>query len=81
MPGIYPWTPNQVAAGYDTHPAPQIFGGVVQLQKGTYSFLPSITAPGTVASAGTVLNSTGADCLVYLTPTRSEERRGGKKSR
>lgn len=65
MPGVYPWTPNQVQVGWETHTAPQVFAGQIQLQKGKYSFPPSLTAPGTVASGGTVANSTGNDAIVY----------------
>lgn len=65
----YPWTPGQVKAGFHAFNSGVVVSGLFQKQGGQYSFPPAITAPGTVASAGTVLNSTGADCTVYLTPT------------
>jgi hypothetical protein len=63
---LYPWVPNQVKTGFHTINSGVVVGGLFQKQGGQYSFAPAITTPGTVASAGTVLNSTGADCLVYL---------------
>lgn len=63
---LYPWYPGQAAVGTHVLNQPVIVTGDFQKQDGQYSFPPTITAPGTVASAGTVMNDTGADCLVYL---------------
>lgn len=65
----YPWTPNQAKVGFHTLNSGVVVTGLFQKQGGQFSFPPSITQPGTVASAGTVVNSTGADCNVYLTAT------------
>lgn len=65
----YPWLPTQVKVGFHTFNQGVVVGGLFQKQGGQYSFPPSITAPGTVASGGTVVNSTGADCVVYLSAT------------
>lgn len=63
----YPWYQGQTQPGVDVHNSPQVMTGQVAFQKGRWSFPPPVTAPGTVASGGTVANSTGYDCLVYLT--------------
>jgi hypothetical protein len=65
----YPWAPGQAAVGFKAFNEPVIVNGVLQIQKGTYSFPPPVTAPGTIASAGTVVNSSGVDCLVYASAT------------
>jgi hypothetical protein len=65
----YPWVPGQVQGGAHTFGQNIVVAGYSQFQGGQYSFLPGITAPGTVASGGTVLNSTGVDCMVYLAAT------------
>jgi hypothetical protein len=65
MPGVYPWAPGQAAVGSKAFNEPVIVNGLMQIQKGTYSFPPSVTAPGTVASGGTVANTTGYNCWVY----------------
>jgi hypothetical protein len=65
----YPWTPGQAPLGAKVQNSPMAVTGLLQIQKGTYTFPPSITAPGTIASAGTVLNSTGVNCLVYASAT------------
>ena len=65
----YPWTPGQAAVGYHVVPSNMIVAGGLQRQGGGYSFPPSVTAPGTIVSAGTVPNSTGYDCLVYASAT------------
>ena len=65
---LYPWVPGENQQGYDVKQNLVTLGSA-QFQGGQYSFLPPITAPGTVASAGTVANSTGADCMVYLSAT------------
>lgn len=64
----YPWVPGQVWNGKVINENLAV-NGVLQIQKGTYSFPVSITAPGTVASGGTVLNSTGVDNTVFLSAT------------
>lgn len=61
----YPWSPGQAALGAHTVNQPLIVTGQMQKQGGIRSFPPSITTPGTIASAGTVQNSTGYDCVVY----------------
>jgi hypothetical protein len=68
------WSPGQVIPGASVEPAPKVFAQPVVFQKGfatgvTGSSPPVITTPGTVASAGTVTNSTGFDCMVYLSAT------------
>lgn len=63
---IYPWVPGQAKLGFDVHNQGVVVGELFQKQGGQYSFPPAVTQPGTVASAGTVVNSTGADCWVYL---------------
>ena len=65
----YPWTPGQAAVGAHAFNQPLIASQYAQFQGGQYSFLPSLTQPGTVASGGTVLNSTGMECMVYLAAT------------
>lgn len=64
--GAYPWYANQAAVGLHVVNMPAIFTGYVQKQGGVRSWQPNIVAPGTVASAGTVFNSTGLDCVVYV---------------
>ena len=64
----YPWVPGQNFAGKVFNDN-VVVNGVLQIQKGTYSFPVSVTAPGTVASGGTVLNSTGVDNTVFLSAT------------
>lgn len=65
----YPWYGGQAPAGVHTINQPVIITGQIQKQGGQRSFPPAVTAPGTVASAGTVLNNTGYDCLVYASAT------------
>ena len=65
---LYPYAVGQNIQGYDIKQN-QVVVGSAQFQGGQYSFLPAITAPGTVASGGTVSNSTGMDCMVYLSAT------------
>jgi hypothetical protein len=58
------WYPGQVAVGQKVESA--IFG----MAKGFWSQPPAITTPGTPASSpGTVVNTTGFDCMVYLMTT------------
>jgi hypothetical protein len=66
--------PGQNAAGYKVNSAPQIDTGRHVFQRGVATGgsnygPPTVTAPGTVASAGTVTNSTGYDCMVYASAT------------
>lgn len=65
----YPWVPGTAALGVDVHNSPVVFAGQIQKQGGQRSFPPAVTAPGTIASAGTVQNTTGYDCLVYASAT------------
>jgi hypothetical protein len=69
--GQYPWYQGGNAQGWHVEGGPRgiIVPGQVQRQNGGWSFPPSVTAPGTVASAGTVANSTGYDCYVYVSAT------------
>jgi hypothetical protein len=53
------WYPGQVAVGQ------KVFGDPVLMARGFASQPPAITTPGTVASGGTVTNSTGYDVIVY----------------
>lgn len=67
----YPWSQGDNAQGFhivgNSGPGGgAIVPGVLQKQYGVRSFTPAITQPGTVASAGTVQNTTGFDCNVYL---------------
>lgn len=66
--GSYPWYTGQAAGNFHVVANPAIFAQYVQKQGGVRSWQPSITAPGTIASAGTVFNSTGLDCMVYVSP-------------
>jgi len=68
------WFPGDAAVGSEVHSVPQIFSRPVVMQQGMATGVngavpPSVTAPGTVASAGTVTNGTGYDCMVYLSAT------------
>jgi hypothetical protein len=65
----YPWAPGQVATGSKVFETPVIFAQPQVIQGGTYTYPPSMTAPGTVASGGTVANSTGLDAVVYASAT------------
>jgi hypothetical protein len=65
----YPWTPGQAWPGWHAVNQNMVVNGLLQIQKGTYSFPVSVTAPGTVASGGTVANSTGVDNTVFLSAT------------
>jgi hypothetical protein len=67
--GLYPWSPGQATLGAHVFNQPVIITGQIQKQGGQRSFPPAITAPGTIASAGTVANSTGCDCFVYASAT------------
>jgi len=69
VPSIYPWTPNQAQVGSKVYNEPVVVNGLLTIQKGTWSFPPSVTAPGTVASGGTVVNNTGVDAIVYASAT------------
>lgn len=72
MPGQqspYPWVPGQAAVGSKVFPEPTIFGGRQTIQGGVYTYLPAMTAPGTIASGGTVSNNTGIDAIVYASAT------------
>jgi hypothetical protein len=64
--GAYPWYSGQAPLGVKTFAGPAWFSQYVQKQGGVRSWQPSITAPGTIVSAGTVVNSTGLDCNVYM---------------
>jgi hypothetical protein len=66
----YPWYPGANFSGVKVESSPMVVAGYVQKQGGVRSWQPVITAPGTVASAGTVFNSTGLDCMVYLEPVQ-----------
>ena len=68
------WYPGQVLAGGKVIADPTAFTQPVVFQGGIATGVrgatpPVITAPGTVASAGTVTNTTGFDAMVYLSAT------------
>jgi hypothetical protein len=66
---VYAWVPSQTQPGVHVINQPVVVTGQMQKQNGVRSFSPTVTAPGTVASLGTVANNTGYDCLVYATAT------------
>jgi hypothetical protein len=73
-PVTHAWYPGQAAVGIDVHNGSDVFTGPVTFQGGIATqvngaTIPYITAPGTVASAGTVTNSTGFDAMVYMSAT------------
>lgn len=73
-PISHAWYPGQVLAGGKVVAEPTAFTQPVVFQAGiatqvSGAALPQITAPGTVASAGTVTNNTGFDAMVYLSST------------
>lgn len=58
------WYPGQVAIGQ------KVFAEPVGLTKGFWSQPPTVTNLGTpVASGSAVTNSTGFDCMVYMSAT------------
>lgn len=68
------WFPEQAAVGRKVNDVPTQFTQPVVMQGGMATqvngaSLPVITAPGTVASAGTVTNTTGFDAMVYASAT------------
>lgn len=65
------WFPGQVAApGVKVFNENVIVNGWVQTQKGISTVnLPTITTPGTIASGGTIFNTTGYDVMVYASAT------------
>ena len=65
----YPWYSGTVYEGAEVINKPLLVAGQIQKQGGQRSFPPPVTAPGTIASAGTVANSTGYDCLVTASAT------------
>lgn len=65
--GAYPFYPGESFTGVRIEQGPMAVTGYFQKQAGVRSWDPPVTAPGTVASGGTVANPTGLDCLVYLT--------------
>lgn len=67
MPGT--WTPGAAAVGSKVINEPLVVNGVVGMQRGLYSYPPTVTTPATVASGGTVFNSTGYDVMVYAQAT------------
>lgn len=66
---LYPFVAGDTQPGVDVRNSAMAVTGYFQKQAGQYSFPPSVTAPGTTASAGTVMNDTGSDCLVYASAT------------
>ena len=73
-PITHAWFPGQAAVGQKVNAVPEIFTQPVVFQGGiatqvSGASLPVITAPGTIASAGTVTNSTGFDAMVYASAT------------
>lgn len=73
-PITHAWFPGEAAVGQKVESVPVTFTQPVVLQGGMATqvngaSLPVITAPGTVASAGTVTNTTGFDAMVYASAT------------
>lgn len=60
MPG---WYPGQVAVGQKVEAS--VFG----MARGFWSQPPVVTTPGTVLTGGTITNTTGFDCMVYMSAT------------
>jgi hypothetical protein len=58
-----PWYPGQVNIGQKVEAA--VFG----MAKGFWSQPPVVANLGTVLTGGTVTNSTGFDCMVYMSST------------
>lgn len=56
-----PWFPGQNAA-----PGQKPFADLPIFSLGFQSQPPIVTSPGTVASGGTVVNTTQRDCMVYM---------------
>ena len=72
MAGVIPasgWFPGDNAEGFRVESGPVLNSQTLGLQKGQASLAYSVTGPGTVASAGTVSNNTGVDCMVYAYAT------------
>jgi hypothetical protein len=70
----YPWVPGEVAVGSKVNAAPQVDAQKHVFQKGvatggTNWSPPFVATPGTVATGGTVSNSTGYDVYVYASAT------------
>jgi hypothetical protein len=73
-PITHAWSPGVAAVGQKVEPIPVSFTQPVVFQAGIATqvngaSLPVITAPGTIASAGTVTNNTGFDAMVYASAT------------
>jgi hypothetical protein len=73
-PITHAWFTGVAAVGTKVETAPMQFTQPVVMQGGMATqvngaALPVITAPGTVASAGTVTNTTGFDAMVYASAT------------
>jgi hypothetical protein len=63
------WYPGDSAQGFRVEAAPVLDAQTHGFQKGQASLTYTVTSPGTVASAGTVGNTTGVDCVVYAKAT------------
>lgn len=73
-PISHAWYPGQAEVGAKVFATPVAFTQPVVFQSGIATqvngaSLPVVTAPGTIASAGTVTNGTGFDCMVYASAT------------
>lgn len=58
-----PWFPGYNAQGY------KVVGDPIIMAQGFQTQPPIVTSPGTVASGGTVQNTTQRDCMVYMSAT------------
>lgn len=63
------WFPGDNALGFKVYSEPVLDTQTHVFQKGQASLAYSVTAPGTIASGGTVSNNTGVDCVVYASAT------------
>jgi len=67
MPGT--WSPGDAAIGQRVIPETTVFGAVPTFQQGFATYPKTVTTPGTIASGGTVTNTTGVDVMVYMSAT------------
>jgi len=58
-----PWYPGLNAQGQ------KVEAGIFGMAKGFWSQPPTVVSPGTVLTTQTVTNSTGFDCMAYMSST------------
>lgn len=64
------WYPGLNAQGYKPFPEPALFQQTPSFQKGISTATPpTITQPGTAGPGTAVTNTTGYDCMVYMSAT------------